>query len=238
MATFKNVTINDTGFLKLPTGTTAERPSPSTGYLRYNTTLGRPEVYYNSSWANVATKNESYLHYYEGRDANLYTGNWNNSTTYSMLNFGGLGHVTAHGWSTGPATYTLTLSSIPTHTQVRYVVFWHLVDSLDTETSNLYLMNSSGTETEFLRFTKTYPSAPTTSVLQSGATATWSGSKTYTYTPWSTSTGVTTIHGYYVFDSGYYDHTSTSFTARHVLGADQAAADEAMYLSHVQLWIK
>jgi hypothetical protein len=238
MATFKNVTINDTGFLKLPTGTTAERPSPSTGYLRYNTTLNRPEVYYNSSWSNVATKNESYLHYYEGRDANLYTGNWNNSTTFSMLNFGGLGHVTAHGWSTGPSTYTLTLGSIPTHTQVRYVVFWHLIDSLDTETSNLFLMNSSGTETEFLRFTKGYSTAPSTSVLQSGAIATWSGSKTYTHTPWSTSTGVATIHGYYVFDSGYYEHTSTSFTARHVCGADQAQADEAMYLSHVQLWIK
>ena len=236
MATFKNVTINDTGFLKLPTGTTAERPSPSTGYLRYNTTLGRPEVYYNSNWSNVATKNESYLYYYEGRDANSFTGNWNNSTTYSMLNFGGLGHVTAHGWSTGPATYTLTLSSIPTHTQVRYVVFWHLVDSLDTETSNLYLMNSGGTETEFWRFTKTYNTDPSTSVLQSGATATWSGSKSYTYRPWAN--GAYGKDGYVVFDSGYYDHTSTSFTARHVCGADQLQADEAQYLSHVQLWIR
>jgi len=236
MATFKNVTINDTGYLKLPAGTTAERPSPSTGYLRYNTTLNRPEVYYNSNWANVATKNESYLYYYEGRDANLYTGNWNNSTTYSMLNFGGLGHVTAHGWTTGPTTFTLTLSSIPTHTQVRYVVFWHMVDSLDTETNNLYLMNSSGTETEFLRFTKTYNADPSYSVLQSGASVTWSGSKTYTYRPWAG--GSYNKDGYYVFDSNYYSHTSTSFTARHVCGADQAQADEAMYLSHVQLWIR
>jgi hypothetical protein len=236
MATLKNTSINDTGFLKLPTGTTAERPSPSTGYLRYNTTLNRPEVYYNSNWANVATKNESYLHYYEGRDANLYTGNWNNSTTFSMLDFGGLGHVNAHGWSSGPATYTLTLNLIPTHNQVRYVVFWHLVDSLDTETSNLFLMNSAGTETEFWRFTKIYNAVPSTSVLQSGATATWSGSKTYTYRPWGN--GVYGNDGYVVFDSGYYDHTSTSFTARHVLGADQAQADEAMYLSHVQLWIR
>ena len=140
MATFKNLTINDTGYLKLPVGTTAERPSASNGMLRYNSTLGKPEIY-ASNWFNTDARTESYLHYYEGRDANLYTGNWNNSTTYSMLDFGGLGHVTAHGWSTGPATYTLTLGSIPTHSQVRYVVFWHLVDSLDTETSNLYLMN-------------------------------------------------------------------------------------------------
>ena len=176
MASLKNLTINDTGFIGLPTGSTAERPSPSNGYVRYNTTLGRPEVYVNN-WLNPYARTESYLHYYEGRDADLYTGNWNNSTTYSMLNFGGLGHITAHGWSTGPATYTLTLGSIPIHTQVRYLVFWHLVDSLDTETSNLYLMNSAGTETEFLRFTKIYNAVPTTSVLQSGATATWSGSK-------------------------------------------------------------
>lgn len=235
MASLKNLTINDTGFIGLPTGTTAERPSPSNGYVRYNTTLGRPEVYVNN-WLNPYARTESYLHYYEGRDANLYTGNWNNSTTYSMLNFGGLGHITAHGWSNGPATYTLTLASIPIHTQVRYLVFWHLVDSLDTETSNLYLMNSAGTETEFLRFTKIYNAVPTTSVLQSGATAIWSGAKSYTYRPWAS--GAYGNDGYYLFDSGYYDHTSTSFTARHVCGADQVQSDEAMYLSHVQLWIK
>jgi hypothetical protein len=238
MATFKNLTINDTGFIGLPTGSNAERPSASNGFVRYNTTIGSTEIFYNSSWVRPFTKNESNLFYFEGRDANLYTGNWNNSTTYSMLNFGGLGHVTAHGWSTGPATYTLTLGSIPTHNQVRYVVFWHLIDSLDTETSNLFLMNSAGTETEFLRFTKLWSGAPSTVLLQSGASATWSGAKTYTYTPWTTATGNATIHGYYVFDSGYYDHTSTSFTARHVCGADQAQADEAQYLSHVQLWIK
>jgi hypothetical protein len=235
MASLKNLTINDTGFIGLPNGTTAERPSASNGYLRYNTTLGRPEVYI-SSWLNPYARTEGYLHYYEGRDASSYTTNWNNSTTYSMLNFGGLGHVTAHGWSNGPATYTLTLGSIPTHTQVRYVVFWHLVDSLDTETNNLFLMNSAGTETEFLRFTKIYNAVPTTSVLQSGATATWSGAKSYTYRPWAS--GAYGNDGYYVFDSGYYDHTSTSFTARHVLGADQVQTDEAMYLSHIQLWIR
>ena len=235
MATLKNLTINDTGYLKLPVGSTAERPSATNGMLRYNSSLSKPEIYVGN-WFNTDARNEGYMYYYEGRDANLYTANWNNSTTYSMLDFGGLGHITAHGWSTGPATYTLTLNSIPSHTQVRYVVFWHLVDSLDTETSNLYLMNSSGTETEFWRFTKIYNAAPSTSVLQSGAAATWSNPKTYTYRPWGN--GTYGNDGYVIFDSGYYDHTSTSFTARHVCGADQAQADEAMYLSHVQLWIK
>lgn len=236
MATFKNLIINDTGFIGLPTGSTAERPSASNGYVRYNTTIGSAEVYNNSNWFKPFTKNESNLYYYEGKDANLYTSNWNNSTTFSMLNFGGLGHVNAHGWDTGPTTYTLTLNSLPTHNQVRYVVFWHLVDSLDTETSNLYLMNSSGTETEFWRFTKIYNAAPSTSILQSGATATWSGPKSYTYRPWGN--GLYANDGYVVFDSGYYDHTSTTFTARNVCGADQVQADEAHYLSHVQLWIR
>lgn len=37
MATLKNTTINDTGFLQLPAGTTAQRPTGSTGMIRVNT---------------------------------------------------------------------------------------------------------------------------------------------------------------------------------------------------------
>jgi hypothetical protein len=49
MASLKNTTINDTGFLKLPVGTTAERPgSPTDGMIRKNTTLGVIE-YYNAA---------------------------------------------------------------------------------------------------------------------------------------------------------------------------------------------
>jgi hypothetical protein len=51
MATLKNTTINDTGFITLPSGTTAQRPSsPTTGMLRFNTTLGYAEVYNGSIW--------------------------------------------------------------------------------------------------------------------------------------------------------------------------------------------
>ena len=46
MATLKNTNINDTGFLKLPVGTTAQRPgTPQLGYLRINTTTSYLEVY-------------------------------------------------------------------------------------------------------------------------------------------------------------------------------------------------
>ena len=48
ISTFKNTTINDTGFLRLPTGTTALRPSAgisTQGMMRNNTTLSKFEGY-------------------------------------------------------------------------------------------------------------------------------------------------------------------------------------------------
>ena len=148
-----------------------------------------------------------------------------------MADFGGIPNVTAHGWSTGPATYTLTLNNLPPHTRIRYKVYWHLVDSLDNETNQLFIMNSSGGETEILRFTKQYNLAPAISIAASPGTYAWSGPKTYTYRPWAN--GAYGQDGYIIVDSGIVNHTSTTFTARHVLGADQAQSDEAEYLSHV-----
>ena len=42
-----------TGALVTPTGTTAERPTGVAGYLRFNTTLAKPEVYNGSAWGSV-----------------------------------------------------------------------------------------------------------------------------------------------------------------------------------------
>jgi hypothetical protein len=51
MATLKNTTINDTGFIRLPVGTTAQRPgSPVAGMIRFNTSLSIIEFYNGSSW--------------------------------------------------------------------------------------------------------------------------------------------------------------------------------------------
>lgn len=51
MANLKNTIINDTGYLQLPGGTTAQRPSsPLLGMWRFNTTLGYLEVYNGSGW--------------------------------------------------------------------------------------------------------------------------------------------------------------------------------------------
>lgn len=45
---------SDTGSAVLPKGTTAQRDgTPLSGYLRYNTTIGKPEVYDGSAWGSV-----------------------------------------------------------------------------------------------------------------------------------------------------------------------------------------
>jgi hypothetical protein len=198
----------------------------------YNRALTASEVLQNYN----ATRQRFVYAYSEGNNAAPHVGNWNNTTTYTMNQFGGLGKVNAHGFSSGPVTYTLTLSSLPVHTEVRYKVFWHLVDSLDNETNQLFTMNSSGGETEKLRFTKQYNLEPAISVQDTGVIASWSGPQTYTYRPWAN--GYYGQDGYLSIDTGWYSHTANSFTARHVMGADQAQSDEAEYLSHVQVYLR
>jgi len=56
MATLKNTTIDDTGYIRLPSGTTAQRPgSPANGMVRWNTDLGYDEYYSSvaSDWVEV-----------------------------------------------------------------------------------------------------------------------------------------------------------------------------------------
>jgi len=56
MADLKNVIINDTGQLKMPVGTTAQRPaSPVDGDIRFNTDLGYVEYYFKGFWVNSQT---------------------------------------------------------------------------------------------------------------------------------------------------------------------------------------
>ena len=58
MATLKNVIINDTGFVTLPKGTTAERPAtPVAGMVRYNTETSRNEMYNGAKWVTTQGSN-------------------------------------------------------------------------------------------------------------------------------------------------------------------------------------
>jgi hypothetical protein len=46
-----DTSINSTGAIKVPVGTTAQRPTAATGKIRYNTTLSQYEGYDGSSWS-------------------------------------------------------------------------------------------------------------------------------------------------------------------------------------------
>ena len=53
MATLKNTTINDTGFIQVPAGNTAQRPgSSANGAIRYNSNKGVVEIYDGVGWKN------------------------------------------------------------------------------------------------------------------------------------------------------------------------------------------
>jgi hypothetical protein len=55
MAQLQNTTVSSTGFLQLPTGTTAQRPaSPVTGMVRYNATLQDTEYYDGTTWRAIS----------------------------------------------------------------------------------------------------------------------------------------------------------------------------------------
>lgn len=141
--------------------------------------------------------------------------------------------IRLHGWNGTADNYTLTLPNLPAHTQARYIVRWHCVDSLDNETSNLFINDNSG-EVEFLRFTKALGTGGiSTQVVRSGLSTSWT-TATYSTAPWPGAS----IDGYVTIDTGYFDHTLPTFTVRHFLGADQPQADEAMYLSHSAVYLR
>ena len=235
MATLKNTTINTTGYITLPAGTTAQRPaSPVAGMMRFNTTFSRNEFYNGTTWI-VQGYNFPYLYYNENARADLYTANWSNTTTYSMYQFGGLGYATAHGWNGVATTYTLSLTNLPPHHTIRYRVYFHMVNSLDGETNYVDVSNGAGVATRIMTFTKTYNTVPSVSYLAPGAATSWSGPQVYSYAPWEP--GIAQSNGYSIIDSGYYAHNLTTFTADNRLGADQAAADEAEYLTNVEVWL-
>ena len=49
-----DLVLSGTGSLQLPSGTTAQRPTPATGDIRFNTTLTQFEGYNGSAWGEIA----------------------------------------------------------------------------------------------------------------------------------------------------------------------------------------
>lgn len=53
MATLRDTNINDTGFITLATGNTAQRPTPTAGMIRYNTANNLLEFFDNTGWRPI-----------------------------------------------------------------------------------------------------------------------------------------------------------------------------------------
>ena len=108
------VVFNSTGSIRLPAGTTGERPgSPNDGALRYNKTAHEVEAYKNGSWSNVGSGQGA-----SGGDNGENAVFWENQQTvthdYSITasrNAGSFGPVTidANKTVTIPATSSWTI---------------------------------------------------------------------------------------------------------------------------------
>jgi hypothetical protein len=139
MAQLKNTTVSDTGFLQLPVGTTAQRPAPANGQMRFNTTLGRAE-FYNAAQAvwlgttsagvlatggtvyDVITEGTTYrVHVFTNTGNSTFTVNKSGSVDYLIVAGGGAGGGGggaggAGGLLTGtttvtPQSYTITVGA-------------------------------------------------------------------------------------------------------------------------------
>jgi hypothetical protein len=89
------ITINSTGAIKLPSGTTAERPTGAVGQLRYNSTLTRIETYNGSNWVELgATADPS---------GAIFQNNNTISTNYTIS-------TNKNGMSAGPITISSGVS--------------------------------------------------------------------------------------------------------------------------------
>ena len=83
MATLQNTTINDTGFLTLAGGSTAQRPSPTAGMIRLNTSNNLLEFYDATGWRPITGISKGSI------------GTGGNSILYAASNLGRVHQVVA-----------------------------------------------------------------------------------------------------------------------------------------------
>lgn len=117
MATLNGLTVDDTGFIQIPAGTTSERPtSPVNGMVRVNTSLGSLEVYNNGEWIKIdsglpARKKSLYQLYLSGTAQEIIVG----GSTITLRPWSSLIESNISGVF---SQYTWTDSSV-THTGVK-----------------------------------------------------------------------------------------------------------------------
>ena len=104
-----DIVCNSTGRLKLPVGTTAQRPgSPATGDSRWNTTLSQQEVYNGTSWERVGGVPAGSIFWFASETVPTgyleCSGAAVSRTTYAQL-FSAIGVV--HGSGDGSSTFNI-----------------------------------------------------------------------------------------------------------------------------------
>ena len=107
MAILQNITVNDTGYLKIPVGTTSNRPStPTVGMLRYNSDTRQHEWYNGSEWIQIVPPGIVRYYPLSSTPAGWLKANGAtvSRTTYAAL-FSAIG--TTYGAGDGSTTFTL-----------------------------------------------------------------------------------------------------------------------------------
>ena len=195
-----------------------------------------------SSSANLTSLNLAAgerIYYDEGADCRATISNWNDQQVYNMTDCAGLGNCWIHGWGGSARAYQLSLSGLPAHTEIKYECYIHHVDSWDDEQNRIYTSDTGGSNILRASWTKSNGGFPA-SISTNGTTASWWGNKYYSYAPWNGNNGERESRwdGYMKVTTDWYSHTSSTFVARHETDLNQAAEDEAFYISHVRVWIR
>lgn len=103
LTNINDATLGGTGYLKLPAGTTAQRPgSPSAGMIRYNTSTGETELYDGSTWTALGAA----LIAFDGTVQSSYTFNEVSSVSENLT-------ATSAFTGTSGITYAVASGSLP-----------------------------------------------------------------------------------------------------------------------------
>jgi hypothetical protein len=183
----------------------------------------------------ISTNGET-LYYDEGKNADLFKNNWSIKTVFNMQQLGDLGNCSVHSFNSVPAFPILELKNLPTHTQIMYEVNWHLVDSLDGELSELSIISNTDATIKKIAFTKSFNKPPSIRYVDDNVTTKWNGSQIYSYRPWGQ--GKIAQDGYLTINTGWVNHSIPTLQIQHLIAANEDQTNEAMYLSHVKVWIK
>lgn len=133
MSSLKNTVIDDTGYIYLPSGTSAQRPSPENGMIRYNTDFSSYEIYSNGSWrqyiSNIAAIQNLVL-LFQPDNSKCYPGFGSSSTQLYDLANSNIGSLTDITPYQSFLKFTSSSGNISLNTPLyiagaKSISFWH-----------------------------------------------------------------------------------------------------------------